>query len=95
MVVGIARITFLLHDTASLKEKRMVVKKITDKVKRRFNVSIAEVDSQDVLSRAVIGITAVGGDNPHVNSTVDKVVNFIDRLHLAEIVDESMELISY
>lgn len=94
MVVGICRLTLFIHDNHSLKGKRQVVKSLTEKVKNRFNVSIAEVGSNDVWQRAEIGISAVGNDRSFVNSSIDKVVNFIENLHTAEIVDQSLELIN-
>ncbi len=94
MVVGVCRISLLIHGSESLKDKRQVVKSLIEKVRGRFNVSIAETGSNDLLQRAEIGICAVGNDGAFVNSVLDKAVDFIEGLHTAEIIDNSIELIN-
>lgn len=94
MVVGVCSLKLILHDSHSLKEKRMVLKSIIEKVKNRFNVSIAEVGDNDVWQRGEIGFAVVGNDKSFINSVMDKVMNFIEGLHLAEVVDHSIELIN-
>ena len=77
----------------SLKEKRHIVKKITERTKNRFNVSIAEVGTHDEWRRAELGFAAVGNEGSFVNSVVDKVINFIEDTHLAELADVNVEVI--
>ena len=77
MTVAIARVTLVLAAAHSLKDKRMVLRRLKDRVRDRFNVSIAEVDAQDVWQRAVVGITLVGGDRKHVESSIDEVLRFV------------------
>jgi uncharacterized protein len=95
MVVGICRISLIIHDNHSLKGKRQVLKSIVEKVKNRFNVSVAEVGDNELWQRAELGVSAVGNDKAFINSVLDKVMNFIENLHLAEIVDHNIELINY
>jgi uncharacterized protein YlxP (DUF503 family) len=94
MVVGLGIITFRLHDCRSLKEKRRVVKSIINQVRNHFNASVAEVGSNDIHQKAVIGFALVGNNRMVINSKVDKVVNMIDDLGLAEIIDTEMEIIN-
>ncbi len=94
MVVGVCHICLFIHDNHSLKGKRQILKKIMEKVKNRFNVSVAEVGGHDVWQRAEIGLCAIGNDRAFVNSVMDKVMNFIEELHLAEITNHSIELIN-
>ncbi|MEK7774061.1 MAG: DUF503 domain-containing protein, partial [Deltaproteobacteria bacterium] len=56
MVVGICRISLVIHGNASLKGKRQVLKSIIEKVRNRFNVSIAEVGDNDLWQRAELGV---------------------------------------
>ncbi len=95
MVAGICRITLVIHDNHSLKGKRKVLKSIIDKVRNRFNISIAEVGSNDAWQRAEIGLSAVGNDRVFINSVIDKAVNFIEGLEIAEVTDYHIELISF
>lgn len=95
MVVGICQIDLVIHDNHSLKGKRQVLKTIMEKVKNRFNVSIAEVADNDVWQRSQIGLSVVGNDSRHVNSVLDKTLNFIEGLHVAEIIDHRIEIMKY
>jgi len=92
MVVGTLKIEFLLHDNRSLKGKRKVVKSIVGKVKSRFNVSIAEIGSNDMWQKIELGISAVGNDRRHIDSSLNRVLSYIDSLYLAEIMDTQMEI---
>ncbi|MDP2690124.1 MAG: DUF503 domain-containing protein [Deltaproteobacteria bacterium] len=94
MVVGVCHITLIIHDNHSLKGKRQVLKSIMEKVKNRFNVSIAEVGANEAWQRAEIGISAVGNDRAFINSALDKVLNFVESLHMAEIAGHDIELIN-
>ncbi len=94
MVVGICHMGLLIHDSRSLKAKRQVLKKVVEKVKNRFNVSVAEVGSQDLWQRAELGFAAVGNDRAVINSVLDKVINFVEELHIVEITDHDIEVIN-
>ena len=94
MVAGLGIITFRLHDCRSLKGKRKVVKSIITQLRNSFNVSVAEVGSNDVYQRAVIGFALVGNNRMVVNSKIDKIFNLADQLGLAEIIDSDMEIIN-
>ncbi len=94
MVIGVCKMTILLHGNRSLKGKRRVLKSILGKVKNRFNISIAEVGSNDVWQRAEIGFAAIGNDRAFINSVIDKALSFIEDLQLGEVTDHRIELIS-
>ena len=87
MVIGSCSIKFYLHGNNSLKGKRRVVRVIKDRLKNDFNVSVAEVGDQDVWQSLHIGISAVGSDRSHMDGLLTKVVDAIDRMNLAEMVD--------
>ncbi len=92
MVVGLGTMTFRLHDCRSLKAKRRIVKAIINNVDRHFNASVAEIDSNDVHQRAVIGFAMVGNSQRMINSKLDKLLNFTDELGFAEMIDNEMEI---
>jgi len=94
MVVGVLRVTLIMHDNHTLKGKRQILKGIIDKVKNRFNVSISEVGDNDLWQRAEIALSAVGGDRAVVNSVMDRAVDFIEGLNAAEVLDHEIELIN-
>ena len=92
MVIGSLKVEFLLTDNRSLKGKRKVVKSMVGKVKSRFNVSIAEVGSNDKWQKIELGISAVGNDRRHIDSSLNHVLSFLDSLYLAQIVHSEMEI---
>ena len=94
MVAGLGSITFRLHDCHSLKGKRKIVKSIISRLRNNFNVSVAEVESNDIYQKAVIGFALVGNDRKVINSKIDKLINLADELNLAEIIDSEMEIIN-
>ncbi|OPX39855.1 MAG: hypothetical protein B1H11_01915 [Desulfobacteraceae bacterium 4484_190.1] len=93
MIIGSLKIIFFLHDNRSLKGKRKVVRSMVDKVKSRFNVAISEVGSNDKWQKIELGISTVGNDRRHIDSSLNHVLKFLDSLCLAEIVDSEMEIL--
>lgn len=94
MVVGIGIITFRLHDCRSLKSKRKIVKSIINQLRNNFNVSVAEIGSNDIYQKSEIGFSLVGNNRKVLNSKIDKIFNMADALGLAEIINMEMELIN-
>jgi uncharacterized protein YlxP (DUF503 family) len=68
MFVGVARLTLQIADSGSLKSKRQVLRRVTERLKARFNVSVAEVEDQDLWQRATIALAVVSADRRHVTS---------------------------
>jgi len=94
MVVGVLELA-LAVPAMTLKEKRSVVKRVLNRTRQKFNVAAAEVEELDNPAAAVIGIVAVGNDRRFINSVLDHVANHVDRMELAEIVDQHIELEHY
>ena len=94
MVVGTMLIELHLHDNHSLKGKRKIVKSIVGKVKHKFNVAIAEVGSNDKWQKIELGVSAVGNDRRHIDSSLNNVLDFVDTMYLAEIVNSRIEMIN-
>ena len=93
MIVGVAIVELRVHGSQSLKSKRGVVRSITQRLRNRFNVSVSEVGGQDTWQRAELGIASVGADRAHVRGRVDRAVEFIENLHLAEVVSVDVEVL--
>jgi uncharacterized protein YlxP (DUF503 family) len=85
MFVGVLRLTLHLPSPGSLKSKRHLIRSAIDRVKARFNVSIAEVAENDLWQRSVLGATAVGNDHAFVNETLDKVAGLVASMHGGQI----------
>ena len=93
MVVGICRVHLLIPESQSLKEKRVVLRRIKDKAQQKFNLAIAEVGDGDVWQSAVIGFAVVANQKRFVEGMVEKIVNFIDSE--AKIADEERDFVQY
>lgn len=95
MHIGVARIALHLAENASLKGKRMVVRSVAQRVRNRFNVAVAEIDSQDVWQVATLGIVCVSDNPRHSNEVLSKVIDFIESERLdAEVGEVDFELIA-
>jgi uncharacterized protein YlxP (DUF503 family) len=93
MVVGAMEVELHVHASRSLKEKRSVIRSIVSRVKNEFNVAVAEVGGQDTWQWAVLGMAAVGHDATSVRAILERVVDFIESLHLAEVRDQSLAVL--
>lgn len=88
MIVGTCEIEMLIYESNSLKEKRHVLKSIIERIKVRFNVSVAEVDYNDLWNKSMIGVAVVSNNKKMCESSISKVIDFIDN-------DERVEIINY
>ena len=79
MITGTITVEIYLGDIFSLKEKRQIVKSTIDRVKHRFNASVAEVDKQDDHRWAVIGMACVANATDHVNRELDCIMDFLEK----------------
>ena len=93
MIVGILRLTFHVPHARSLKDKRRVVQKFRDRVRSRFDVSIAEVAAQNALQRAVFGVSVVSGDAAVCDSVLAQVARVAETQEDAILTDRSTELL--
>ena len=93
MHLGYCSLRFFLHGNNSLKGKRKVIRAIKDRVKNKFNISVAELSDQDVWQSIHLGIAAINSDAQYLDGLFKQMVNFIDNMHLAEITDCQTEII--
>ena len=95
MHVGVCRLMIHVPDASSLKEKRQVSRSLTDRIKNRFNVGVAEVEDNDLHQRLILGISCVSNDSAHANEIISKVVSFVEESRRdVELLDYEIEIIS-
>lgn len=94
MPMKIAAMTFRLRApwVHSLKEKRMIVKRLIAKLQNRYHVSAAEIDEQDTHQIIVIGVAAIVPHNAMADSLMDDISMFIEENTEAEILNEQREI---
>jgi uncharacterized protein len=95
MVVGISRVTLMIPESHSLKEKRMVLRRIKDRVSQKFNAAIAEVGDNDQWQSAQIGFAVVANDKRFVESMLARILSFIEALAVAKITDDEKDILVY
>ena len=81
-----------LQGIASLKAKRSIVKSLIGRLKSRFNISVSEVDDQDIKTSAVIGIAVVCNERTFIDKQFDGIINFMrndGRFYLGQIERET------
>ena len=94
MNIGACKIRLRLPENLSLKGKRQVLKSITTRVRNKFNVSVAEIDDQNLWQLATLGICCVSNDKRYTNEVLSKVVDFIvDGRFEVEILDYEIEIL--
>jgi uncharacterized protein YlxP (DUF503 family) len=85
MVVGVLKLNLRLPENHSLKGKRGVLKRIQAQVANHFNISVTECGDQDLWQSAVLGFGVVGTSQPILEATLQKVVEFVEVMGLAEV----------
>lgn len=93
MIVGLLTVDLMIPGSLSLKSKRHVLLSLKDKLRSRFNISVAEVDNHDKWQRATLGIAYVGMSRDSVNSAIDKIINFIEAVGEINLTNFEMEIL--
>jgi uncharacterized protein len=93
MPVGLLTIEIQLPYSHSLKEKRSVLRKVVTRLRNRFNVSVAELDHQDVWQRATVGIVSISGSQPLLESLLQQVLAETEKTLGQDVVQYSIDFI--
>ena len=93
MVVGVLCIELFIPESGSLKSKRFVIKSLKDRLKNRYNVSVAEVDNADKWQRASLGIVAVSNEKKHLESMLGKALDLVYGDRRVEVIDSSLDFV--
>ncbi len=93
MVVGISRVELFLPENHSLKEKRHATKRIVERTRQKFNVSVMEVDRTNLWQRVTIGFSVVGNGRSMVERMVDNIHLFIEELYIGKVIDTETEIV--
>lgn len=91
MIVGLCRIDLFLPESRSLKAKRQVIKGLKDRIRNRFNVSVAEVEHQALWQRATLGLAMVSEEKGYVDRTLQQVLNLVQAEPRLLVLDHAFE----
>lgn len=78
MIIASCEFKLYLAGAVSLKDKRRIVKSLLQQSRNKYNLAAAEVDAQDYVKTAVLGVAAVGNDYNHLQSIMDKYLDFVE-----------------
>lgn len=92
MVIGTLKIDVFIGESNSLKSRRRVVNSLKDRIRSRFNVSVADVGEQDLWQRASLGVAVVSGDRRFVDEVLSKVADVVAGDPRVQIIGRSMEI---
>ena len=94
MNAGILRFTLRLPESGSLKDKRQVVRSLSQRIRNKFQVSVAEVGDNDLWQIATIGVACVANDRRHCDEVLAEIIAFVRESRLdAEMLDVETEVI--
>lgn len=93
MVVGVCTVELWIPESQSLKDKRQVLHSLKDRLRGKFNLSVAEVDGQDLWQKAVLGMACVANDGSHVEQVLEQALNVMKSMPVVEVVRVHRELL--
>ena len=94
LYLGVLQFSLEIPHSASLKDKRSVVRRLKDTLRRQFNISISEFDDLDSWSVATLGAVMAGSDVQYMNAALDKLIDVLDNDRDAVLIDHQLEIIS-
>ena len=93
IIVGLCTVELFIPESQSLKDKRQVLLSLKDRLREKFNLSVAEVDGQDLWQKAVLGFACVANEGRYVNQVLDQALNVIRSVPAVEIIQSRIELL--
>lgn len=95
MVVGVCRVSLMIEESQSLKDRRSVLRRIKDRVNQKYNCAIAEVGDPESWQAAQLGFCVVSNERGYTQSIVQKILQFIEDLALAKVIGDEQDYIDY
>jgi uncharacterized protein YlxP (DUF503 family) len=92
MFIGVCHIEIHVPDSGSLKTKRHSLRSLKDRIRNKFNVSVAEVEDNDLWQKATLAVAVVSNDKSHLNQTLDHVLNLVRSVPEISLLDYHIEI---
>lgn len=89
--VGVLTVALHFPAAQSLKDKRMILKSLKDKIRSRYNVSVAELDGQDKWQVATLGVAMINNNNRYLNGCLSGVLSFMEGFHGLDVCEHQIE----
>jgi uncharacterized protein YlxP (DUF503 family) len=94
LYIGILKLDLFLSEPQSLKDKRRIVKSLTDKLRNKFNMAVAQIGKLDSWNNCELGLTCISNNAGHADSMMNSVVDFIENQGTVDILDIRTEIIT-
>lgn len=91
--MGVLVVDIYIPESNSLKDKRSVLKRLKDRIRNKFNVSVAEVDDHDIWRRAKIGIAHISSNGRFSGQELQKVAKFLEDDFQIQVLDYEMRFL--
>lgn len=92
MFIGIVTLDIIIHGSSSLKDKRRVMQSLKVRLRKSFNVSVTEVDNQELWQRSTLGISLVATTEPATRSIINSINDFMMRSTDFEIINKQIDI---
>lgn len=93
MIVGTLRLSLFIGESTSLKARRRVVKSLKDRIRSRYNVSVADVGDQDLWQSATLGVAVVASDSRFAHEVLSKVAGIVESDPRVEVIDRRTDFL--
>ena len=93
MPVGLLTLELHIPDAQSLNDKRQVLRSLKDKLRREFNVAVAELDHHDAWQRSVVGVVTLSNEEKHVQEMLQKVLDAADKILGSFLIGQKFEIV--
>jgi len=93
MTIGLLRLVLFIHNSNSLKEKRMVLHSLKARLRNNFNVAVTQVADEDKWQKATLAVVGVERNRQNMNSILSEIINFIEGFNGVNLINHEMELI--
>jgi uncharacterized protein YlxP (DUF503 family) len=92
MFIGVCTMEMHIPESGSLKTKRHSLRSLKDRIRNKFNVSVAEVGDNDLWQKTSLAVAAVSNDKSHLNQTLDHVLNLVRSVPEVSLLDYQIEI---
>lgn len=93
MTIGILNLILYIPESNSLKAKRQILQSLKTNLRNHFNIAVTQVGEEDKWQKAMLAVVGVEKNREMMNSSLSRVVNFIERFHQVELINHQIELI--
>ncbi|RKX91255.1 MAG: DUF503 domain-containing protein [Spirochaetes bacterium] len=87
MLSGICTINLYFPNSHSLKDKRNIIKSIKSRIRNNFNVSVSEINNNDLWKNTTLGIACIGNEKRYLDNVLNEVIKFIENQNKLQVID--------